>query len=51
MLVGMATIRRPKKLEAARAEFLAQWGALGPAWGVSRGQIALVSLASYTLRT
>jgi DNA-binding transcriptional regulator GbsR (MarR family) len=32
----MASTRLPKKLEAARAEFLAQWGALGPAWGVSR---------------
>ena len=33
----MATTRRQSaKLAAARAEFLAQWGALGPAWGVSR---------------
>jgi len=32
----MATTRHPRKLAAARAEFLAQWGALGPAWGVSR---------------
>lgn len=32
----MATARYPKKLAAARAEFLAKWGALGPAWGVSR---------------
>lgn len=32
----MATSRHPKKLAAARADFLAQWGALGPAWGVSR---------------
>ena len=32
----MAPTRSPKKLAAARAEFLAQWGALGPAWGVSR---------------
>jgi len=32
----MTTTRLPKKLARARAEFLAQWGALGPAWGVSR---------------
>lgn len=32
----MAITRSPKKLMAARAEFLAKWGALGPAWGVSR---------------
>ncbi len=32
----MAATQPPRKLAAARAEFLAQWGALGPAWGVSR---------------
>ena len=32
----MATSRSSKQLATARAEFLAQWGALGPAWGVSR---------------
>ena len=32
----MTTTRLPKRLATARAEFLAQWGALGPAWGVSR---------------
>ena len=28
--------KRSNQLESARAEFLTQWGSLGPAWGVSR---------------
>ncbi|MCB9915301.1 MAG: transcriptional regulator [Planctomycetes bacterium] len=32
----MARTGRPPALEAAREEFLAQWGALGSAWGVNR---------------
>jgi DNA-binding transcriptional regulator GbsR (MarR family) len=32
----MAQRSSQKKLAAARSEFLARWGALGPAWGVSR---------------
>lgn len=30
------TSKRPAALEEAREEFLAQWGALGSAWGVNR---------------
>lgn len=32
----MTTKQPPKQLLAARSDFLARWGALGPAWGVSR---------------
>ena len=32
----MAARRRVPSLEAAKAAFLSEWGALGPSWGVSR---------------
>ncbi|MHC5018788.1 MAG: GbsR/MarR family transcriptional regulator [Planctomycetota bacterium] len=41
----MATPKLPKPLAAARAEFLASWGALGPNWGVSRTMSQIHALA------
>ncbi len=50
----MAKTRTPKALADARSAFLDQWGALGPAWGVSRtmSQIhALLMVAPEPLNT